>query len=62
MPRERERDGKVNLELSKSTLSLSGYYAQHISTISRLKCFPPCHLGLKPFVYIYGVLRTPYCV
>lgn len=62
IPRERERDGKVNLELTKSTLSLSGYYAQHISTISRLSISPPCHLGLKPFVHIRGTSYSVLCV
>lgn len=59
--RERERDGKVNLELTKSTLSLSGYYAQHISTISRLS-ISPLVISVLSRLYIYGVLRTPYCV
>lgn len=61
IPRERERDGKVNLELTKSTLSLSGYYAQHISTISRLS-ISPLVISVLSRLYIYGVLRTPYCV
>lgn len=63
IPRERERErreSEFGIDQIDS-LSLSGYYAQHISTISRLS-ISPLVISVLSRLYIYGVLRTPYCV
>lgn len=59
IPGER-RESEFGIDQIDS-LSLSGYYAQDISTISRLSV-SPLVISVFSRLYIYGVLRTPYCV